>query len=68
MDDDTSKSMLTTEANMLAQGFVRADSDGFLYLTPKGADRIEKLMNSFSEEDLALLTGYFKLIIFKIKE
>jgi hypothetical protein len=34
-----------------------------LNFTPKGLKRVEKLLDDMSEEDFALITGYFKVII-----
>jgi hypothetical protein len=63
VDKDIDKIMLTAQANMMAQGLVTQDNDGLLNFTPKGLKRVEKLLDDMSEEDFALITGYFKVII-----
>lgn len=62
MDDkDIEKVMVAAEANLIAQGYITQDDNGLLNFTEKGMKRAEQIIEAMPEEDLALITGYFKM-------
>jgi hypothetical protein len=62
-EDYIEKRMLAAQANMIAQGLVTQDDNGLINFTTKGMKRVEALLDEMPEEDLALITGYFKMLL-----
>jgi len=57
-ESDASKALLIAQSELIAQGFVEQDNDGFLRLTNAGVKEAESLLLAMSQKNVVLITGY----------